>query len=312
MRCVVTGAGGFLGSHLTDRLLADGYEVVGIDTFLTGDRRNIEHLASHPGFTLVEQDVTAEITIAGHIGAVFHLASPASPSDYLRLPVETLRAGSIGTLNCLDLARRTNAVFLLASTSEVYGDPLVHPQPEDYWGNVSPVGPRGVYDESKRFAEALTTAYHGEYGLQTRIARLFNGYGPRMRPDDGRVVVNFITQALEGQPLTVYGDGSQTRSYCFVNDLVEGLVELFHRGDAFPTNLGNPAECTVRELAGLVIDLTKTASVLTFEPLPIHDPRRRCPDIARARATLGWEPTVSLEEGLARTIPYYRDRLSHA
>jgi len=306
MRVLVTGAAGFLGSHLCDRLLAQGYRVVGMDNFLTGNSANVAHLRSHPDFQLVLHDVTNFIELEGPLDAVLHFASPASPVDYLEHPIPTLKVGSLGTHKALGLAKAKGARFLLASTSEVYGDPLVHPQPESYWGNVNPVGPRGVYDEAKRFAEALTMAYHRYHGLDTRIVRIFNTYGPRMRPHDGRVVSNFIVQALHGEPLTVYGDGSQTRSFCYVDDLITGIVLLFERGDADPTNLGNPHEFTVRELAALVLKLTGSRSEIVERPLPVDDPRVRQPDIGRVRETLGWEPKVGLEEGLRRTIDYLR------
>ena len=306
MRVLVTGAAGFLGSHLCDRLLAQGYRVVGMDNFLTGNSANLAHLRSHPDFQLVLHDVTNFIELEGPLDAVLHFASPASPVDYLEHPIPTLKVGSLGTHKALGLAKAKGARFLLASTSEVYGDPLVHPQPESYWGNVNPVGPRGVYDEAKRFAEAMTMAYHRYHGLDTRIVRIFNTYGPRMRPNDGRVVSNFIVQALHGEPLTVYGDGSQTRSFCYVDDLVTGIVLLFERGDADPTNLGNPHEFTVRELAALVLKLTGSRSEIVERPLPVDDPRVRQPDIGRVRETLGWEPKVGLEEGLRRTIDYFR------
>ena len=306
MRVLVTGAAGFLGSHLCDRLLAQGYRVVGMDNFLTGNSANVAHLRSHPDFQLVLHDVTNFIELEGPLDAVLHFASPASPVDYLEHPIPTLKVGSLGTHKALGLAKAKGARFLLASTSEVYGDPHVHPQPESYWGNVNPVGPRGVYDEAKRFAEALTMAYHRYHGLDTRIVRIFNTYGPRMRPHDGRVVSNFIVQALHGEPLTVYGDGSQTRSFCYVDDLVTGIVLLFERGDADPTNLGNPHEFTVRELAALVLKLTGSRSEIVERPLPVDDPRVRQPDIGRVRETLGWEPKVGLEEGLRRTIDYFR------
>ena len=306
MRVLVTGAAGFLGSHLCDRLLAQGYRVVGMDNFLSGNSANVAHLRSHPDFQLVLHDVTNFIELEGPLDAVLHFASPASPVDYLEHPIPTLKVGSLGTHKALGLAKAKGARFLLASTSEVYGDPLVHPQPESYWGNVNPVGPRGVYDEAKRFAEAMTMAYHRYHGLDTRIVRIFNTYGPRMRPNDGRVVSNFIVQALHGEPLTVYGDGSQTRSFCYVDDLVTGIVLLFERGDADPTNLGNPHEFTVRELAALVLRLTGSRSEIVERPLPVDDPRVRQPDIGRVRETLGWEPKVDLEEGLRRTIDYFR------
>ncbi len=304
-RTLVTGAAGFIGSHLSEYLLDHGHSVVGMDNLITGDTANIQHLTGRD-FVFVKHNVTNYINLAGPLDFIFHFASPASPIDYLRVPIQTLKVGSLGTHNVLGLAKAKGARFLLASTSEVYGDPLVHPQPESYWGNVNPVGPRGVYDEAKRFAEALTMAYHRYHGLDTRIVRIFNTYGPRMRPHDGRVVSNFIVQALHGEPLTVYGDGSQTRSFCYVDDLVTGIVLLFERGDADPTNLGNPHEFTVRELAALVLKLTGSRSEIVERPLPVDDPRVRQPDIGRVRETLGWEPKVGLEEGLRRTIDYFR------
>jgi dTDP-glucose 4,6-dehydratase len=309
VRVVVTGAAGFLGSHLCDRLLAAGYEVVGMDNFITGNPANVLHLARHPQWHFVRHDVTAYIEIEGPLDGVLHFASPASPVDYLELPIQTLKVGSLGTHKALGLAKAKGARFLLASTSEVYGDPLVHPQPESYWGNVNPVGPRGVYDEAKRFAEAMATAYHRYHGVDTRIVRIFNTYGPRMRPRDGRVVSNFIVQALKGEPLTVYGDGAQTRSFCYVDDLIDGIVRLWERGDADPTNIGNPHEFTVRQLAEKVITLTQSGSAIVERPLPTDDPKVRRPDIARARATLAWEPQIELDEGLRRTIPYFRTAL---
>jgi dTDP-glucose 4,6-dehydratase len=312
VKVLITGAAGFLGSHLTDRFLAEGHEVVGVDNFLTGVADNLAHLADHPRFRLLRQDVSEPLAIEPPLDGVLHLASPASPVDYLRLPLETLRVGSEGTRQTLDLARACQCRYLLTSTSEVYGDPLVHPQPESYWGNVNPVGPRSVYDEAKRFAEALTSAYRRRYGLDTRIARVFNTYGPRMRLEDGRVVSNFVVQALRGQPLTLYGDGSQTRSFCFVDDLIEGIWRLFHSDYQEPVNLGNPTECTVRELAELVQRLTDAAVGTVEEQLPVDDPQQRCPDIRVARERLGWEPRISLEEGLRRTIAYFRGRLAGA
>lgn len=306
MRLLVTGAAGFLGSHLCDRLLALKHTVVGMDNLITGNPANLTHLEGHPGFRLVRQDVTTFIDVPGPLDGVLHFASPASPIDYLEYPIPTLKVGALGTHNTLGLAKAKAARFLLASTSEVYGDPLVHPQPETYWGNVNPVGPRGVYDEAKRFAEAITMAYHRYHGLDTRIVRIFNTYGPRMRPNDGRVVSNFIAQALRGEPLTVYGDGSQTRSFCYVDDLIDGIVRMFERGTDEPTNLGNPDEFTVRQLAERVLALTGSRSPIVERPLPVDDPRVRRPDIARARATLGWEPRVPLDEGLRRTIEYLR------
>ena len=306
MRVLVTGAAGFLGSHLCDRLLAEGHRVVGMDNFLTGNPVNIAHLRKHPSFQFVLHDVANFIETQGPLDGVLHFASPASPVDYLDYPIQTLKVGSLGTHKALGLSRAKGARFLLASTSEVYGDPLVHPQPESYWGNVNPVGPRGVYDEAKRFAEALTMAYHRYHKLDTRIVRIFNTYGPRMRPKDGRVVSNFIVQAIKGDPLTVYGDGSQTRSFCYVDDLIDGIVRLFERGGSDPTNIGNPHEFTVRQLAELVLRLTGSRSAIVEQPLPTDDPKVRQPDIRHARATLEWEPRVPLEDGLRRTIEYFR------
>jgi dTDP-glucose 4,6-dehydratase len=308
MRFLVTGAAGFLGSHLTDRLLADGHEVVGVDNLATGAAVNLAHLESHRRFRFLHQDVSQAVEVDGPLDGVLHFASPASPVDYLRLPIETLEVGSLGTRNTLLLALERGARYFLASTSEVYGDPLVHPQPEAYWGNVNPVGPRSVYDEAKRFSEALTMAYHRQHGLDTRIVRIFNTYGPRMRPRDGRVVSNFIRQALAGEPLTLYGDGLQSRSFCYVDDLVEGIVRLYERGGADPVNLGNPREFTMAELAELVLRLTGSDAGVVYRPLPEDDPRQRQPDITKARQDLGWEPVVPLEEGLRRTIAWFRTR----
>ena len=280
-----------------------------LDNLITGDMDNVAHLFVNPRFSFVHQDVTNYIYVSGHIDAILHFASPASPIDYLELPIQTLKVGSLGTHKGLGLARVKAARFLLASTSEVYGDPLVHPQPENYWGNVNPIGPRGVYDEAKRFAEALTMAYHRSHGVATRIVRIFNTYGPRMRLGDGRVVPNFITQALRGEALTVYGDGSQTRSFCFVDDLVEGIVRLLRSDCAQPVNLGNPHELSVRAFAETIIRLTGSASPIAFEPLPVDDPKVRQPDVSVARRTLDWEPRVALEDGLSKTIAYFRERL---
>jgi dTDP-glucose 4,6-dehydratase len=310
MTLLVTGAAGFLGSHLVDRLLDAGHAVVGMDNLVTGAAANVTHLATNPRFRLITHNVSTYIAFHDSLDGVLHFASPASPVDYLELPIQTLKVGSLGTHNALGLALAKRARFMLASTSEVYGDPLVHPQTESYWGNVNPVGPRGVYDEAKRFAEALTMAYRRTHGLDTRIVRIFNTYGPRMRPHDGRVVSNFIVQALRGEPLTVYGDGSQTRSFCYVDDLVEGVVRLWERGDEQPTNVGNPDEFTVGELAELVLKLTGSKSRIVYRPLPVDDPRQRCPDITCAKRELGWEPGIPLEEGLRRTIPYFRNRLA--
>jgi nucleoside-diphosphate-sugar epimerase len=300
-RYVVMGGSGFLGSHLCDRLLERGDQVVCVDDFSTGRPENVAHLSEHPGFTLVEADVSESLPVDGRVTGVLHLASPASPPDYLARPLATLAVGSEGTRRGLELAEHHRARFLLASTSEVYGDPEVHPQTEAYWGNVNPVGPRSVYDEAKRFAEALTMAHHRERGTNVGIARIFNTYGPRLRPDDGRVVSNFLFQALRGEPLTVYGDGSQTRSLCYVADEVGGLVALLDAELTGPVNIGNPDEYTVLDLAQVVIDLTGSGSTIVHLPLPLDDPTRRRPDISLARSALGWEPTTGLKEGLART-----------
>jgi dTDP-glucose 4,6-dehydratase len=305
---LVTGGAGFLGSHLCDRLLAEGFEVVCMDNLITGSLANIEHLFGRDGFIFVDHDVTNFIHVPGRLDVVLHFASPASPIDYLKLPIQTLKVGSLGTHKALGLAKSKNARFLLASTSECYGDPLVHPQPESYWGNVNPVGPRGVYDEAKRFAEAITMAYHRHHGLDTRIVRIFNTYGPRMRAGDGRVVPAFICQALAGEPLTVFGDGSQTRSFCYVDDLIEGIWRLLNSDHAEPVNIGNPSEMTVLQFAHEIIRLTGSDSELVFRDLPVNDPKVRQPDISLARAILDWEPAVALEDGLATTIGFFADR----
>ena len=306
MRLLVTGAAGFLGSHLSDALIAGGADVVGMDNFITGNRANIAHLAGHKAWTFIEHDVTKYIDVSGELHGILHFASPASPIDYLELPIQTLKVGSLGTHNALGLAKAKGARFFLASTSEVYGDPLVHPQTEGYWGNVNPIGPRGVYDEAKRFAEAMTMAYHRYHKVDTRIIRIFNTYGPRMRPHDGRVVSNFIVQALAGEPLTVYGHGDQTRSFCYVDDLVAGIIRLFERGTQDPVNVGNPNEFTVRQLAERVIALTGSRSTIVERPLPTDDPKVRKPDISLAKSRLDWEPKISLDEGLRRTIGYFQ------
>ncbi|HKR55952.1 MAG TPA: UDP-glucuronic acid decarboxylase family protein [Gemmatimonadales bacterium] len=306
MRLLVTGAAGFLGSHLSDALIARGFHVVGMDNFITGNRANIAHLAGNKAWTFIEHDVTKYIDVSGELHGILHFASPASPIDYLELPIQTLKVGSLGTHNALGLAKAKGARFFLASTSEVYGDPLVHPQTEGYWGNVNPIGPRGVYDEAKRFAEAMTMAYHRYHKVDTRIIRIFNTYGPRMRPHDGRVVSNFIVQALAGEPLTVYGHGDQTRSFCYVDDLVEGIIRLFERGTEDPVNIGNPNEFTVRQLAERVIALTGSRSTIVERPLPTDDPKVRKPDISLARSRLDWEPKIALDEGLRRTINYFQ------
>ena len=306
MRVLITGAAGFLGSHLCDRFLRDGHSVVGLDNFVTGNPDNIAHLTGNDRFQFVRHNISEFTYVAGSLDGVLHFASPASPIDYLELPIQTLKVGSLGTHNAIGIAKAKGARFFLASTSEVYGDPLEHPQRETYWGNVNPIGPRGVYDEAKRFSEALTMAYHRTHGLDTRIVRIFNTYGPRMRPRDGRVVSNFIVQALNGEDLTIYGDGSQTRSFCYVEDEVEGIYRLFMNGDSMPTNIGNPVEFTVRQLAEMVVELTGTKSSIISEPLPQDDPKVRKPDITRARTMLGWEPRVPLSDGLVRTIEYFR------
>ena len=310
MRVLITGAAGFLGSHLCDRFLADGHSVVGLDNFITGNPDNIAHLLGNERFEFLRHNISTFTYVAGPLDGVLHFASPASPVDYLEFPIATLKVGALGTHNALGVALAKKARFFLASTSEVYGDPLEHPQTEKYWGNVNPIGPRGVYDEAKRFAEAMTMAYHRYHGVDTRIVRIFNTYGPRMRPNDGRVVSNFIVQALGGEPLTIYGDGSQTRSFCYVADEIEGIYRLFMRGDSNPTNIGNPNEFTVRQLAELVIELTGAKSQIVQRELPVDDPKVRQPDIRRAREMLGWEPTVSLRDGVSRTIEYFRSVLS--
>ena len=307
MRIVITGAAGFLGSHLVDRFLAAGHSVVGVDNFVTGAWRNLKHLEGRDDFLFIEHDISRSLYLAEKIDAVLHFASPASPVDYLELPIQTLKVGSLGTHNSLGLAKAHNARFLLASTSEVYGDPQIHPQTEDYWGHVHPIGPRGVYDEAKRFAEAITMAYHRYHGLDTRIARIFNTFGPRMRPADGRVVSNFIVQALRGEPITLYGDGSQTRSFCFVDDEVDGLFRLFFSDHSDPVNIGNPHEFTIRQLAEMILVETGSESELVDLPLPQDDPKVRQPDITLAREILKWSPQTGLEEGLKRTIPYFRN-----
>jgi dTDP-glucose 4,6-dehydratase len=312
LRIVVSGAAGFIGSHFCDRLLAEGHEVVGLDNFLTGSPGNLGHLAGEPRFQFLERDITNPFHIAGPVDSVVNMASPASPKDYLEHPIETLDVGSLGTRRMLDLALEKRARFLLTSTSECYGDPLEHPQKETYWGHVNPIGPRSCYDESKRFAEALTMAYHRAHGLRTNIARIFNTYGPRMKLNDGRVVPAFMGQALTGEPLTVFGDGSQTRSFCYVSDLVDGLYRLMQSDERLPVNLGNPQEMTVREFAERIIRLTGSRSTLAFRPLPEDDPRQRRPDISKAKALLGWAPGMPLEEGLRLTVAYFREAHAQA
>jgi dTDP-glucose 4,6-dehydratase len=311
MRILVTGGAGFIGSHLCERLLADGHTVLAMDNLLTGSTDNIAHLSGRSDFSFIHHDVTNYIFVQGTLDFVFHLASPASPADYLAYPIQTLKVGSLGTHKALGLAREKGAGFLLASTSEVYGDPLIHPQSEEYWGNVNPVGPRGVYDEAKRFAEAITFAYRRFHGLDTRVARIFNTYGPRMRLNDGRVVPAFIGQALRGEDLTVFGDGSQTRSFCFVSDTVDGLVKLMESGFAGPVNIGNPDEMTILQFAEYIIDLIPgTGGSVVRRELPVDDPKVRRPDISLAREKLGWSPSVPLRKGLAATIDYFREILS--
>lgn len=306
MRYVISGAAGFIGSHLCELLLVDGHSVVGLDNFITGSAKNVEHLRSNPKFELHDVDVTRTFEIGGNVNAVMHLASLASPKDYLAHPLETLESGSTGTRNMLDAALRHNATFLVASTSECYGDPLEHPQVETYWGNVNPVGTRSCYDESKRYAEAITMAYHRVHGIKTNIARIFNTYGPRMQLKDGRVVPAFLDQALQGQPMTIFGDGSQTRSFCYVSDLVRGLYLLSQSDERYPVNLGNPREMTILEFAEHIRELMGSDARLEFQPLPEDDPKRRRPDIAKAKRVLGWEPVVPLDQGLRETIEYFR------
>jgi dTDP-glucose 4,6-dehydratase len=307
MRTVITGGAGFIGSHLCERLVSEGHEVVCVDSLITGSRENLAAVEDSPLFTFVQSDVSESLGVDGAFDRLLHLASPASPIHYLKYPIETLRAGSLGTFNCLTAARECGATFLLTSTSEVYGNPAISPQPESYWGNVNPIGVRSVYDESKRFAEAATMAYRREHGVDTKIVRIFNTYGPRMRSYDGRVVPAFINQALAGEDLTVFGDGSQTRSFCFVSDMVEGLCRMLDGNDEGPVNLGNPAEITVLQLAEEIIALTGSTSGITHKPLPDDDPELRRPDLTRAKKSLGWEPTVDREEGLKLTIDFFRN-----
>jgi dTDP-glucose 4,6-dehydratase len=307
VRFVISGAAGFIGSHFCDRLVAEGHSVVGIDNLITGSLRNIEHLGANPAFEFRQADVCSRVWVDGPVDGVFHMASLASPVDYLAHPIETLEVGSTGTRNMLEVARAHSARFLLTSTSECYGDPTVHPQVETYWGNVNPVGPRSCYDESKRYAEALTMAYHREYGVRTNIARIFNTYGPRMALNDGRVVPAFLDQALRGVPLTVFGDGSQTRSFCYVSDLVDGLYRLSMSDERYPVNLGNPIEWRIIDFAEHIRNLTGTTAPILFQPLPQDDPKQRKPDISKARSLLGWEPKVGLDEGLKETIDYFRN-----
>jgi dTDP-glucose 4,6-dehydratase len=309
LRVLITGAAGFLGSHIAERFLKKGYEVLGLDNFITGSRWNTDILSGYSGFTLIEHDISESIFLDGDLDGVLHFASPASPVDYLNLPIQTLKVGSLGTHNSLGIALAKGARFLLASTSEVYGDPQVHPQPETYWGHVNPIGVRGVYDEAKRFAEAMTMAYHRYHRLDTRIVRIFNTYGPRMRPNDGRVVSNFIVQALRGDPLTIYGDGSQTRSFCYIDDEVDGIFRLYNSDQTEPINIGNTKEFTIKELAQLILKEIGSSSVIATLPLPQDDPRVRQPDISIAGEILGWEPEVDLLEGIRRTIPFLKAQL---
>jgi dTDP-glucose 4,6-dehydratase len=308
-RTVITGGAGFIGSHLCDLFIERGHEVICVDNLLTGRADNVAHLLGHERFQFLKYDVTNYIHIPGKVHNVLHFASPASPNDYLKYPIHTLKVGALGTHKALGLAKDKGARFLLASTSEVYGDPQIHPQPEEYWGHVSPTGPRGVYDEAKRFAEALTMAYHRYHGLDTRIARIFNTYGPRMKLDDGRAVPTFMVQALKGEPITVYGDGSQTRSFCYVSDLVEGIWRLLYSNEHEPVNLGNPEELTILQFAQELIEICGSRSEIVFMPLPQDDPHVRQPDISKAKRVLGWQPKVSRREGLLKTLPYFRDRV---
>ncbi len=309
MRILVTGGAGFLGSHLCDRLLAEGHDVVAMDNLITGSTDNIVHLAGNRRFQFVHHDVTNYIYLSGPLDAILHFASPASPIDYLELPIQTLKVGSLGTHNALGLALAKSARFLLASTSEIYGDPLVHPQQESYWGNVNPIGPRGVYDEAKRFSEAMTMAYHRSHNVDTRIVRIFNTYGPRMRLRDGRVVPNFVGQALRQEPLTVYGQGRQTRSFCYVSDLVDGIYRLLLSQESTPVNIGNPTELTIYDFAQVINELTDNPAGIRFEPLPVDDPQQRQPDITKARQCLGWSPQVDLRSGMAQTVEWFRNQL---
>jgi dTDP-glucose 4,6-dehydratase len=306
---VITGGSGFLGSHLTDRLLREGHRVIAIDNLITGNVANIEHLAGNPNYKFICHDVTDFIYIPGEVDYVWHFASPASPIDYLKIPIPTLKVGSLGTHNALGLAKAKGAAFLLASTSECYGDPLIHPQTEDYWGNVNPIGPRGVYDEAKRFAEAITMAYHRYHGMNTHIVRIFNTYGPRMRLDDGRVVPAFIGQALTGRPLTIFGDGTQTRSFCFVSDLIDGIFRLMMSSFHEPVNIGNPREMTIRQFAEEILRITGSDCPIEHKPLPVDDPKVRQPDITRAKTILGWEPRVDFDQGIRETIEFFRGRV---
>ncbi len=304
-RILITGAAGFIGSHLSDRFVSEGFNVIGMDNLITGELENIEHLFALPNFQFYHHDVSRFVHVPGELDYILHFASPASPVDYLKWPIQTLKVGSLGTHNCLGLAKAKNARILVASTSEVYGDPLVHPQNEEYWGNVNPIGPRGVYDEAKRFQEAITMAYHNAHGVDTRIIRIFNTYGPRMRLNDGRVLPNFFYQAITGEDLTVYGDGSQTRSFCYVDDLVEGIYRLLFSDYTMPVNMGNPDEITISQFAEEIIQLTGTMQKVIYKPLPMDDPKQRQPDITKARQLLGWEPKINRSEGLKITYQYF-------
>ncbi|MBA4251380.1 MAG: NAD-dependent dehydratase [Chlorobiaceae bacterium] len=306
---VVTGGAGFLGSHLCDKLISEGYRVIAIDNLLTGNIENISHLFGHPDFQFTLYDVTNYLHVAGEVDFILHFASPASPIDYLKFPIQTLKVGSLGTYKALGLAKEKNATLLLASTSEVYGDPNIHPQKEDYWGNVNPIGPRGVYDEAKRFAEAITMAYHRYHNVSTRIVRIFNTYGPRMRLDDGRALPTFVGQALRGEDITVFGDGSQTRSFCFVSDLIDGIYKLLISSEVFPVNIGNPEEITIKQFAEEVLKLTDSKSKIIYQELPEDDPKIRQPDISRARTLLNWKPKVNRHEGLKITIDYFKSKV---
>ncbi len=305
-KVLITGGAGFIGSHLCDRFIAEGYDVVAMDNLLTGSLSNIEHLFGHPSFTFYHHDVSTFVHVPGNLDYILHFASPASPIDYLKMPIQTLKVGSLGTHNLLGLAKSKNARILIASTSEVYGDPQVHPQKETYWGHVNPIGPRGVYDEAKRFQEAITMAYHTYHGLEVRIVRIFNTYGPKMRLDDGRALPTFMSQALRGEDITIFGDGSQTRSFCYVDDLVEGIYRLLLSDYSLPVNIGNPDEITIKAFAEELVELTKTGSKIVYRPLPKDDPQRRRPDITRAREVLGWSPKVSRSEGLKKTLTYFK------
>lgn len=311
MRILITGAAGFLASHLCDRFMKEGYEVIGMDNLLTGNLKNIEHLFPEKNFTFYHHDITRFVHVPGNVDFILHFASPASPIDYLKMPIQTLKVGALGTHNLLGLAKAKNARILVASTSEVYGDPLVHPQTEDYWGNVNPIGPRGVYDEAKRFMESITMAYHHFHGVDTRIVRIFNTFGPRMRLNDGRALPAFLTQALKGEDITVFGDGLQTRSFCYVDDLVDGIYRLLHSDYPLPVNIGNPDEISLKQFAEEIKELTGSASEIVFRPLPQDDPKQRKPDISKAKELLGWQPKVSRREGLMKTLAYFKENITH-